>query len=474
MRKSFLKDFSWYFIGSFLPILIGISKTPIFTRHFNEVNYGYLGLVLVSFSFVEMILFSWISSCIWRFYPKYKKQQKLKNLYSNLFVFYLIAIVILTTISSFWYVIESNKLVQKLMFLSSLNIIFNQLYSNYIIVIRLEGKAKFYTIFQSLKAFLTFILALIFVFILDEDISALISSLFLINLLAIIILLIYNPSKIYISLNLIDKKKLKELLIYGSAGLLINVCFLIITSSDRYIIAWLGNLNQVGVYDQVYKLSQLSVIALVSVFFNTINPTLIHELETNFKSSKKLIRDYLNVMILIGFPIVFYMSFFSKDIANVFLGVNFREGYIIMPFVFFAAYLHGISNFYELRLKFTNKLKKLSLIIIFVTILNVLLTIYFVFLYGYYWAAITTTITYLILIFLFHFFDKDIINFSVSNLKFSSILVFLFIIQTGIYLGVSLIVELTFIYKLLLIILFILMYIYIFKDKIRNLKLFIR
>lgn len=474
MGKSFLKDFSWYFIGSFIPIIIGVLKTPIFTRHFNHTDFGYLSIVLVTFSFVGIILFSWISSCIWRYYPKYKEQKSLKVLYSNLFFLFSIALLILIIVSGIWYYYEINELTKKLVFLSFFNILVNQLYLSYIIVVRLEGKAKFYTMFQSIRAILNLVVALLFVFVFNEDISALVSSLLVIDILGVLILIVLNPSNISMSLGLVQKKYLKELIIYGSAGLLLNICFLIISSSDRYIIAWLGDLYQVGIYDQVYKLSQLSVMALVTVFFNTVNPTLIYELETNYGESKVLIRNYLKVMVLVGFPIVFYISFFSKDIANIFLGESFREGYPIMPFIFFAAYLHGISNFYELRLKFTNKLKKLSFIVIIATVLNIALTICFVWLYGYFWAAITTALTYILLIFLFHLLDKEIVNFSATSLKFLTFLIFIFSIQFVIYTSIELLLELTFLYKLVLILLFMLMYFYLLRDKIQKIKLLIR
>jgi len=425
MGKSFIKDFSWYFIGSFIPIIIGVIKTPIFTRHFNQSDFGYLGLVLVTFSFIGMILFSWIGSCVWRYYPKYKERNNLKTLYSNLLFLIVISIIILAIITSTWYFIELGKHIKELIFLSFFYTILNQIYSNYIIVIRIEGKARLYTVLQSVKAFLSFAAALIFVFVFNENISALISSLLVIEFFAVAFLTLYNPSYISIKFNLISYKSLRELLIYGSAGLLLNLCFLVIATSDRYIIAWFGSIDQVGVYDQVYKLSQLSVMALVTIFFNTINPTLINQLEVNYKSSKYLIRNYLKAIILLGFPIVFYLSFFSKDLASILLGIEFREGYPIMPFVFFAAYLHGISNFYELRLKFTNKFKKLSVIMIITTVLNLVLTIVFVKFYGYFFAAITTTFTYVILIFLFHIFDKEIIIFSIKNTKFACTLVIL-------------------------------------------------
>jgi len=469
IKGLFLKDFTWYFLGSLIPILIGIVKTPIFTRHFSQADFGYLGIVTVSFSFLSMVLFSWIGSCIWRFYPKYKTMNKLSFLYTNLFILFLSAFIILLIIVGTWFLLEKNLLVKKLIAYSFIHLIFNQLYLFYIIVVRLEGKSFFYSFVQSTRAIVSFLLTLILIFIFEVNIVSLILSLLVIDFFSVLFLTILNPSKVLINLKKFNKQCLKEISTYGTAGLLINVCFLVISLSDRYIIAWFGTINDVGVYDQVYKISQFSIVALVTIFFNTVNPTLLNELENNYKNSKHLIRKYLKVFVIFGFPLIIYLSIFSKEIAFVLLGKEFRSSHIIMPFVFISAYLHGIANFYELRLKFINKLKKLSLIIIFSAIVNLLLTIAVVWLFGYLWAASTTALTYVILVCLFHFFDREIVKEDQKGLNYIVSAFLVISSQLGVYVLINTYFELFLIHKLVLLFIFISMYIIIFKNYIKNL-----
>ena len=180
---SFFKDFSWYFLGSIIPLLIGFIKTPVFTRHFNKEAYGYLGLVTITFSYLGMILFSWIGSCVWRYYNKYEANNSLKTLYSNLFFLYVIAFVVLFIATTFWYFLAEYQLVKQLIYFSFFQLILNQLFLFYMVIIRLKGNAVFYTVFQSIRALLSLIAALILVFVYQVNISALISSLVLIDAL---------------------------------------------------------------------------------------------------------------------------------------------------------------------------------------------------------------------------------------------------------------------------------------------------
>ncbi|NNC69827.1 MAG: oligosaccharide flippase family protein [Flavobacteriaceae bacterium] len=470
-NKSFIKDFSWYFLGSFIPVVIGLIKTPIFTRHFDREAFGHLGLVTITFSYFGMVLFSWIASCIWRYYHKYDDAKNLKKLYSNLGFLLVVSITIVTMVSMIWYSTSENALTKQLVFYSVFQLIFNQLFLCYMVVVRLQGRARFYTIVHSIKAIVAIAGALVLVFIYNQNISALILSLAVVDFLAIFILILINPSDISLKVHLINKSTLRELLIYGSAGLIINIGFLIITSSDRYIIAWLTTIENVGVYDQVYKISQLSVWALVTIYFNTINPYLLNQLEKNFKQSDRLIRTYLQPFFLYGLPVIAYLSIFSIDIASILLGAEFREGYVIMPFIFIAAYLHGISNFYELRLKFANKLKRLTSIISVSVLLNVLITYFLVQFYGYKSAAVTSVLIYLFMIMVFHYYDRQVASFSrhdnILLLKIVSVIIcqiILFIVLKNSY-------QLEFFHKIILGLLFMASYFIIFRKYFLTLKI---
>ena len=459
----FIKDFSWYFLGSFLPMLIGFIKTPIFTRHFSKEDYGYLGLISITFTFFGMFLFSWIGSCIWRFYNKYKAENTLKILYSNLFFLYTLAFILLLGVSMIWYMSVHQILVKKLILYSFFQLFLNQLFLFYVVVIRLKGQAKLYTVIQTIKALISIVIALIMVFYFKANIVALVSSIVIVDAFTLVFLVVYNPVDIKINVKYVRKINLMELLTYGSIGLILNISLLVISYSDRYIIAWFGNLEDVGVYDQVYKIAQLSVMALVTVFFNTINPHLLKELETNYAKSNILIQKYIKAFVIFGLPIIFYLSLFSKDISTILLGEEFRVGYTIMPYVFFSIYLYGISNFYELRLKFSNKFKKLGIIALTVAILNIILNIVFIPLYGYKWAAYTTFMTYLVLTFFLHYLDKEVVLFTKRNSKVLLKIIFFLGLQGLVYRGITHQFNLNILIKLSIGFLYALIYLVFFK-----------
>jgi len=468
---SFQKDFLWYFIGSLVPMVIGFVKTPIFTRHFDQASFGQLGIVSITFTFLGMMLFSWISSCLWRYFSRYKASKELTILYSNLFVLFACSLLVLAIISVSWYQHTDNLLVKNLIFFSFLQLTFNQLFMAYMVVMRLRGKAAFYTIFHAVKATLGLGLSLLLIFRFKQDIVALVSSLAIIDMASVFILSVANPAKFRLQINSVTRPVVRLLLSYGSVGLILNLSLMSISYSDRYVIAFYYDLEEVGIYDQVAKISQLSIMALITVYFNTINPALLRQLEADFKGSLKPMQRYMYPFILIGIPLVFYLALFAEELAFVLLGEPFREGYILMPFIFLATYIYGVSNFFELRLKFSDQLKKLGLFAVLTALLNITLNMVLVGRFGYQWAAYTTLISYLFMLTLLFTSDRSLWRVQKKKkIEFYKIIALLST-QYLIYLLISSQVKLQMGLRLSLGLVFLLSYFLIFRKSILNIKL---
>jgi len=424
---GFLKDMGWYLFGTLVPMSVGFIKTPIFTRYFTPEEFGYLGLITITFSYVSVFLYSWLSGCLWRYYNAYKEKKALGDLYSNLFFIFIGVSFLLLIITITWYFLADKTLVRQLILLSFLQYFTKELIGLYLIIARLEGKTLKYNIIHSLRAVLSFGVLYVMTFGYQFSITSMLSSTVVIDFVVMLFLFISNSEKVRISIKSISRRTLNILYRFGSVGLISNFCFLIISSGDRYIIAMFEDMSTVGIYNQVYSICQLSVVALVTVFFNTINPKLNRELEINFKQSDILISKYIYIYLLFGMPIVAYLSLFSKEISGLLLGAGFRSGYIIMPYVFISAYLYGLFLFIEVKFKFADKLKNIAVGVMIAVVLNIGLNFIFIPLYGYLWAGITTLIAYSFLVVYFYSQDSagffsDLQNFR-DLFTFSAILV---------------------------------------------------
>lgn len=408
-NSGFVKDLSWYLLGTLIPMGIGFIKTPVFTRYFTPEEFGYLGLITITFSYISVFLYSWLSGCLWRYYNAYKEKKELKSLYSNLFFIFAGASSLLLIVSVVWYFLAESLIVKQLIILSFGQYLIREIIGLYLIVARLEGKALKYNIIHSLRAIISFLVLYVMAFGYHFRIASMLTSTIVVDVIALIFLLVTNKEGIAISVKNFSSPLLNILMKFGSVGLISNFCFLLVSSSDRYIIALFTDMASVGIYNQVYSISQLSVVALVTVYFNTINPKLNKELEINFQQADNLLSRYLYAFLLGGLPVITLLSLFSKEIAVILLGEEFRSGYSIMPYVFVSAFLYGLFMFVEIKFKFADKLQNIAIGVIIASVLNIGLNFILIPLYGYKWAAITTLVAYLFLV--LYFYSKDSLGF---------------------------------------------------------------
>jgi O-antigen/teichoic acid export membrane protein len=450
---------------------VGFIKTPIFTRYFTPEEYGYLGLITITFSYISILVYSWLSGSVWRYYNAYKNKNDLRRLYSNLISIYGGATIIMFLVSIFWYMKAETQVVKDLILLSFVQYFLKELLGLYLIIVRLEGQSKKYTLIHSSRAIFSFILLYLMTFTLNYRITSVLTSVIVIDSIVLLGIVFFSRNNISFSIKSVDKKTLKLLFRFGSIGLVTNFSFLLISSSDRYLIALFTDIASVGIYNQVYNISQLSIVALVTVFFNTINPLLNKELEINFEKSNQLISNYLHVFFLFGLPVVTYLSLYSKELSFILLGEEFRSGYTIMPYIFTSALLYGLFLFIEIKFKFAEKLKNIAIGVIIAGIVNILLNLVLIPRFGYKLAAVSTLVSYLFIIFYFYIQDQvDFFNNRAFLLKIAKYIGILFL-QVIVDKVLHYYFDMRILYTIIEAFSFLFVYVIVFNKEFRNLKI---
>lgn len=154
------KDFLWYLYGAAIPIILSFIKSPIFTRYFTPEEYGIYGLISITFSFVSVLIYSWICNCIWRYYNKFKNENNLNVFYLNILFMFLISSAVSFIFCLIWIAISKDKLTDWLIILTLIQTVFNQLIALYMIIIRLQGKSKTYNLYNTTTVVSSFILCI--------------------------------------------------------------------------------------------------------------------------------------------------------------------------------------------------------------------------------------------------------------------------------------------------------------------------
>jgi O-antigen/teichoic acid export membrane protein len=387
----------WYLLGVSLPALTLLARSPIYTRIYSPETYGYYTLIYITYAYISSFLFQWITSGSWRYFLKYDKKGEL-SIYSRIISnLYFISGILLFLISLTWCLVTRDSFAQEMITYGFVYALTNELLNTLLVPMRIKDKAKQYNLIIALKAILSFVLLIYLTFQLQFGIVSFFIAPTVFNLLLIGALLIFTKRK------KAHKPKtyrlhLYRFLKYGISTLLFNTGIFLLISSDRYLINFFSGHSDVGIYNQTYNIAQLSIAALFTAINAAFNPKLINSLTTNPSGSNNTLNNSFYLALYISLPFVVIFSVFSKEIAILLLGPEFRILWSYLPFIFFSAFLFGLSHFATIKLKFQNKLRVLALSTVYSAILNIILNLILIPLFDYKVAAITTFISYLFLI----------------------------------------------------------------------------
>ncbi|PID68395.1 MAG: hypothetical protein CR989_05250 [Flavobacteriales bacterium] len=384
IKKKDIVTLFWYILGVGVPMFVGFIKNTIFTRVFTTAEYGQYALVNLTFSFATIIFISWTSSILWRFYQRYR-------LRGNLTVF-LFTLVYASLQHDFYLV--------KLIIYTALFYMTKELTVFLGILLRLKQRDRAYNLLRLAQSLFGFGVLLLLVFSFDFRIEAFLLSSFIIDLL--IILYFFSQKHAPFSWRYFSKNVLKEFFGFGSKSIIISLLLLGIASIDRYIISYYDTVGYVGIYNQLYNFSDISIVAVMTVLYGFINPILTLEFETNLANAHRAIKKYFFFISAIVVPVVLILSVFAKPITALIFHESFAQAYGLVPYVLISAYLYGLVNLVEFKLKFEDKLNLIIGYYIICLVFNVVLNLLFIPRYGYSFAAVATLLTYVLMFVLFY------------------------------------------------------------------------
>lgn len=407
---------------------VSFINSPIFTRHFSPEDYGNYTLVFITFYYLSIITLTWISSCFWRFYPKYQNTDKIRSLYSSIFYLIIASLFIILLFTIVLYFEYSNVQIKKLVLFSFLTIVSAEMLNIINIPLRYEGKVKLYNVINIIKTLAGFSILLVLTFVFNQGIESFLISTSVVNFLLLGIILSIGYGKDWLKPLKPDFEIIKEVFNYGKSGMFANIGLLILINSDRYIIGLFYDKNSVGIYNQLYNIAQLSVAAIINVFFATINPVFLNTLENNKKELISVTARYYVLFSVIVVPFTVYFSLYANEICHIMLGERFRLGQQFLPAIMFSSLLYGYTLFHEARLKFDNKIGRVVQGMLFAGMLNIILNFIFLPNSNYFYATLTTLASYLLLFIYVYLNDnfrmKVLLSYSAIFAKIGIILAF--------------------------------------------------
>ena len=304
------------------------------------------------------------------------------------------------------------KIDQFFVVLLSLIIIFESLNTIFLVVIRAKREIGKYFWFVASKMILEMGLVAVAI-LLGYGIFGVVLSYLLIKILLFLVLVFYLIKKI--GFKFPNFSIVKKYLSFGIPTMADGLSYWIVTSSDRYLIAFFLGIVFVGYYVPAYSIAYLlsAFIFPMSFVLSVVLPKSFDQ--NNMPEVKNYLKHSLKYFLAVMIPAAFGVSILSKQLLLVFSTKEIaNNAYFVVPFIAASMLVYGASYFFSQILVLFKKTKTIASIWITAAFFNLGLNIIFIPAFGILGAAITTFLAYLCAFLLIHRFAFKELQFKIE------------------------------------------------------------
>lgn len=383
-----------YFPTFAVPLLSGLLSISIYTRVLGPEGYGYYALVVSACTTTSAIFGEWLVQTIVRFFPEQKDTTNVSRFVKNvglllipsLMVASLLTVPLVMATQSLFLVIVAVVLVNASM-LQKMALAFY----------RAKLDVSRYTAFVVTHTLVSLTLSVVLLYHFRSAPWILVGQ-----TLASVMLLSYVSRKVgsRSRLNSViaapaSKHLINEMMSYGIPVLVSSVGALVLQVLDRYMLAVMRNMGEVGLYQAVYAFGdRITGLAFGPLLF-AIQPLIVREwVQGNRTQSRKHLEDIARFTLLLGIPMVIGSFVLSEPIIRLVNGTQFAEGHVVLPLVLAGTLMWNIGILNHQALEMEKRTAVITKMVGATAVCNVLLNLVLIPLAGYRGAALATVASY--------------------------------------------------------------------------------
>lgn len=383
---------------------------PLITKILGAGEYGIWSQIKASMNLLVPFTFLGLQESIIRFLPSAEDKNVKEGIYSSSVIVFLVTTILGLALAIFsGFFANLFKFPAEYVKFLALIVVFEAILKLLLSAIRSLRKIKDYFLFMTSKMLGETGLVFASVFM-GYGLRGAVVSFIAIRIIIFVILISYILKNIGFSLPRFNL--LKEYFKFGLPTTLDNISYWVITSFDRYVIAFFWGIIFVGYYAPAYSIGMLLTFFIfpISFMLSVVLPKLYDE--HNIEEIKKYLSNSLKYFLFLIIPSSFGLSVLSGQLLSLFSTREISENsYFVVPFVVFSILLYGVSYFFSQILSLAKKTKITAIIWMFSAIINILLNILFIPKFGILAAAITTFISYLSAVVCLYYFSSREIRF---------------------------------------------------------------
>lgn len=399
----------WFVVCSILQKGISLITIPIFTRIMTTEQYGQYSTFISWYSII--IIFTSLNLYYGVYNNAMIKYKDHRDEYTSsmqgltmllTIIVYIVYLLFHRNINEF---IDMTTLLVSLMFLK---LLVAPSMEFWLVRNRFEYKYKMVVTITLAQTILGSVVGVIFVIISTDKSLARIASLVLIDsfFCIVIALLQYKRGKI-----LYNKEYWKYAISFNLPLLPHYLSGIILNQGDRVMIGYFENASAVAFYSVAYNIA-----ILINIIIQAINASMTPWMYGKLEERKtKDIRKVTNILCLVMLFVILMLIIFAPELLKIIASKEYGEAVYVIPPVAMSTFFTFMYNIFANVEFFYEEKKFVSIGSILAAISNVILNAIFIPIYGYYAAAYTTLICYIIYSLSHLFFSRITIKKNIGN-----------------------------------------------------------
>ncbi len=383
-----------YSLGNLSTKIIGLLLLPLYTAKLSLLNYGRFTILETTSMFLTMVLGLRIISSMMRWSAETEDKNEQGKILFNTYVILLITAVTVNIIFAPIKSWLSQVFFSSADFTYFFTVIFaiiglemiNQVPMN---LFRFRGKPIIYSSFFAAKLSIVLIFNIYFLVYAEIGVIGIFYSQLIANaiqMLCTIPILLKNFRYKF------DIGLIKEMLGYSIPLIFSAISVQLLAIGDRYIIKYLLDYSQVGIYSLGYKISGVLNVFVVQAFALGFLP-IAYKMQDSPDAAQffQKVFKYFSMILVFG---ALGLSLFSREILIVFAQKpEFYIAYKIVPLITIAFIFKGIQYMFLLGFHYVKKTKYVAYIVTTALFVNVGLNFMLIPKLGIWGAALTTVIS---------------------------------------------------------------------------------
>jgi len=386
-RASLRRHTLWYFTGRASAGIINFLSISLFAHLLLPAGYGLYTLIMSSVAIANSLFFQWLRIALIRYVPG--SCEKRNSILSTIISIYILENLLIFSMSTLIYLFTLKVEI----FLFSIILALQGWFENTLELARAELKPTIYNAMLFGKSILSFCIGLLLIKYGLGAIGALLGQVAGLLIMSAIAYT-YQWRGLYL---FVDRSLVYQFITYGLAISLSLLMSSLVAYLDRFLIAVFAGRFSAGTYAAIYDIASSIMLLVMQVPILSGFPMAVEAYhQSRYELCRQILRETYLVSFRLCIPIAIVLTMLSSFLTDFLLGEQYRYAHSILWWLCPGLVIYGLTEYYYNRSLWLNGNPwYLSGVMGFACVVNTILNIILIPLYGMHGAAFATLAAYL-------------------------------------------------------------------------------